>query len=49
MTRIILDATNAFENELFEKLKNSLSPEDESTVKWFIITLQRWLILFRAG
>lgn len=37
MARIILDATNAFENELFEKLKNTLSPEDEGQLNGLLL------------
>lgn len=42
MARIILDASNAFENELFEKLKNTLSPEDEAQ-------LNGLLLLYKEG
>ncbi|KTC69026.1 Tn3 transposase DDE domain protein [Legionella birminghamensis] len=37
MTRIILDASNAFENCLFEKLQNSLSTEDEAQLNGLLL------------
>ena len=38
MARIILDATNAFENELFEELKSTLSPEDEAQLNGLLLS-----------
>ncbi|MFT4060623.1 MAG: Tn3 family transposase [Legionella sp.] len=37
MARVILDATNAFENELFEKLKNTLSTENEAQLNGLLL------------
>lgn len=37
MARIILDATNAFESSLFEKLQNSLSIEDEAQLNGLLL------------
>lgn len=43
ITRIILDGTNAFENGLFEKLKNTLSPEDEAQLNGLLLPYKEGL------
>lgn len=43
MTRIILDATNAFESRLFENLHNSLSTEDESQLNGLLLPYKEGL------
>ncbi|HDV5690335.1 TPA: Tn3 family transposase [Legionella pneumophila] len=43
MKRIILDATNVFENRLFEKLQNSLSTEDEAQLNGLLLPYKEGL------
>ena len=43
MVRVILDATNAFENGLFEKLHNNLSTEDEAQLNGLLLPYKEGL------
>ncbi|KTD53859.1 Tn3 family transposase [Legionella sp. PATHC038] len=43
MARVIVDATNAFENDLFEKLKNSLSTTDEAQLNGLLLPYKEGL------
>lgn len=43
MDRVILDATNAFENQSFEKFKETLSPEDEAQLNGLLLPYREGL------
>ncbi|ANN94887.1 TPA: hypothetical protein ACK8Z3_002557 [Legionella pneumophila] len=43
MARAIVDATNAFENDLFEKLKNSFSTTDKAQLNSLLLPYKEGL------